>query len=116
MADEKPGDADTQSNPLAAKLSRAIQAHPVLRDQKKLKVVSDERSVRLEGTVFTRDMYRQLVRLLAQLPGSEAISFDVEPEIQAPQGHELEGKVPGVSQGPLPSARNYSTYHLPDTK
>lgn len=113
MADDKQIDPDVLANPLAAKVARAIQAHPVLRDQKKLVVKVEGRTVRLEGTVFTRDMFRQLAELVARIPGSEAIAFDVEPEIQAPQRRELEGRVPGVAQDEHPSKPSYSTEHLP---
>ncbi len=109
MADDT---TDEPSHPLADKIRRAIQAHPVLRDQKKLEVVVAGRRVRVQGQVFTRDMHRQLVDLLVRIPGADEVLFSVEPEIKPPQGHELEGRVPGISRGPLPSDPYYSTTRL----
>ncbi len=118
MADEKPQqEAQTEADPLAGsplaqRVRRAIQAHPILRDQKKLKVTLKGRRVGLEGTVFTRAMHRSLVELISRIEGAEEINFAVDPEIAAPGGRPLEGKVPSPSAGPLPSERNFSTKHL----
>ena len=108
MADETQ-DAPEPSHPLADKIRRAIKAHPVLRDQKKLEVNVRGRRVHVDGTVFTIDMYRQLVEMLVLIPGHEELVFSVEPEIKPPENRELEGRVPGVSQGPLPSDPFYSS-------
>ena len=102
------GSAPEPTNPLAEKIKRAIAAHPILRDQKKLEVVTKGRRVHVQGVVFTRHMHRQLVELLQRIPGAENIAFTADPEIGAPQKRELEGRVPGVSQGPSPSNPRFS--------
>ncbi len=105
--------APEPTNPLAEKIRRAIAAHPILRGQKKLEVVIRGRRVHVQGVVFTRHMHRQLVELLRRIPGAEQIAFTADPEIQAPQKRDLEGRVPGVSQGPSPSNPRFSVERRP---
>lgn len=113
MADEAT-DTEIQGHPLAARVQRAIKAHPILRDQKKLKLEVKDGRAQLTGTVFTRDMFRQLIETLNLIEGAGDIGFDVEPEIQPVDASKrLEGKVPPVSDGPLPSLREFSVKHLP---
>jgi BON domain len=113
MPPSDPAPTPSAENPLAERLRRAIQAHPVLRDQKKLRVEVRDGVVALEGHVFTRDMRRQLDELLWRLPGSEEVRVRVEAEISPPRpDRETEGKVPTVSPGPSNVDRGYSTAHL----
>jgi hypothetical protein len=97
---------------LLERVKAAIAAHPILRDEKKLSVTTVGGRVRVEGTVFTRDTHRQLVELVASLPGSEGVTVLAQPEIVAPQPRALEGKVPPVSPGAGSAAWNYSVAHL----
>lgn len=99
-------------NPLADRLERAIRAHPVLRDQKKLHVSAEHGFVRVHGVVFTRDMYRQVLELIDRVAGSERVQVEVEPEIRAPEAPRPEGDVPKVSEGPSNVDRSYSVGHL----
>jgi hypothetical protein len=99
-------------DPLAERLQRAIRAHPVLRDQKKLQVVAFGGRVRLEGQVFTLDMRRQVDDLLARLPGGDEVQVEVAAEIAPPGRRPTTGNVPPVSPGPSPVDRAYSTGHL----
>jgi len=100
-------------HPLATRLKAALKAHPVLRDEKKLKVVVVGGSVRLEGTVFTRDTQRQLLELMGRLPGGDEIAVLVEPEVAPPRGdRNLVGQVPPVSPGAGGTKNTYSTSHL----
>jgi hypothetical protein len=106
--------SDTTPEPaLATRLKTALKAHPVLRDEKKLKVVVVQGAVRLEGSVFTRDTHRQLLELLARLPAGNEVAVLVEAEVAAPRGDRtLVGQVPPVSRGAGGTKGNYSTAHL----
>jgi hypothetical protein len=109
MADPAPATTPPEpENPLAALLKRAIKAHPVLRDEKKLKVVANAGSVRLEGSVFTRDSLRQLLDLVARVPGGQNIPVLVEAEVKPPQPRKIVGRVPVVSPGPPSTDPRYS--------
>lgn len=114
MTDEKAPEAndaaeqEQPAHPLLEKIKRAVAAHPILRDEKKLELGMRGRRVEVGGTVFTRDMHRQLVELLARIPGAEEIVFTCDPQIAAPENRTLEGRVPGVSSGPSPSDPWYS--------
>jgi hypothetical protein len=101
-----------EAHPLARRIRRAIQAHPVLRDEKKLVVTVKQGTARVEGTVFTRNMHRQLAELVAQVAGDEPVDFAATPQIQAPQDRALEGRVPPVSEGPSSVKRDFSVGHL----
>jgi hypothetical protein len=98
--------------PVADALERAIRAHPVLRDQKKLKIVPAGSGVRLEGQVFTLDMLRQVTELVARLPDADEVRLAVEAEIQPPKARDITGRVPRVSPGPSNVDREFSTGHL----
>ena len=103
----------TPEHPLAVRLKSALKAHPVLRDEKKLKVVVVGGSVRLEGSVFTRDTQRQLLELMGRLPGGDEIAVLVEPEVAPPRGDRtLHGQVPPVSPGAGGTFSSYSVSHL----
>lgn len=109
MADEQvPAQPDQPTHPLLEKIKRAIAAHPILRDEKKLELGMRGRRVEVGGTVFTIDMHRQLVELLARVPGAEEIVFTCKPQIAIPEVRKLEGRVPDASDGPPPSDRWYS--------
>lgn len=110
MSDAQPAAPD---NPLAARLRSAIKAHPVLRDEKKLLVKVVNGSVRLEGSVFTRDTYRQLLELMARFPGGDEIAVLVGTDVAPPDGtRTLEGKVPTVSKGAGSTKLSYSVSQL----
>jgi hypothetical protein len=100
-------------HPLAARLNCAIRAHPVLRDEKKLRVNVVNGAVRLEGSVFTRDTARQLLDLMARFPGGDEVIVLVETDIQPPQPRTLAGQVPQVSPGAGGTKHRYSVSHLP---
>ena len=106
--DEVQQDTDAPTHPLLERIKRAIAAHPILRDEKKLELGMKGRRVEVGGTVFTIDMYRQLIELMGRIPGTEDVLFTCEPQIAAPEQRSLEGRVPGVSGGPLPSDPFYS--------
>lgn len=116
MADTQDTNAETPkaSNPLADTIRRAVTAHPVLKDQfKTLDISVKDGRVHLTGTVFTRDMHRQLVELLVRIPGAEEIRFDVDPEIRAPMERKgWEGRVPNDGNVYAPSDPRYSNGHL----
>lgn len=95
-------------HPLLERVQRAIAAHPILRDEKKLEVRMKGRRVEVGGSVFTRDMHRQLVELLSRIPGAEELLFTCEPQIAAPERRTLEGRVPNVTDAPTPSDPFYS--------
>lgn len=100
-------------HPLAVRLKAAIKAHPVLRDEKKLKVVVVNGVVRLEGTVFTRDTHRQLLEMMGRMPGGQDVAVLVEPEVAPPDGSKtLIGQVPSVSKGAGSTKISYSVSHL----
>jgi hypothetical protein len=115
MAPQEPT-SGAPGNPLADALRRAIAAHPILRDQKKLVVVTPGGAaggaVRLEGSVFTRDMLRQLTELVARLPGGEHVRLAVDTDVRPPQDRKTVGKVPVPSQGPSSVDRGYSVRHV----
>ncbi len=109
MTDDPPA----PEHPLAVRLSSALRAHPVLRDEKKLKVKVINGGVRLEGSVFTRDTYRQLLDLMARFPGGDEIAVLVGTDVAPPDGSRaLEGKVPSVSPGAGSTKLSYSVSHL----
>ncbi len=97
---------------IAERLQRAIRANPVLRDQKKLVVRTVSGRVRVEGQVFTRDHYRQLLDLVAKIPGGESVTVTVESEVKPPQPRGTVGRIPLVSPGPSSVDRDYSTRHV----
>ncbi len=101
-----------ESHPLALRLRQAVAAHPVLRDEKKLVITVSNGKARLEGTVFTRFMHRQLAELVERVAGSEPVEFAVQPQIEAPQARALEGRVPVVPEHPSSVERVYSVKHL----
>jgi hypothetical protein len=103
----------TPEPPLATRLKAAIRAHPVLRDEKKLKVVVQNGVVRLEGSVFTRDTQRQLLEMMGRLPGGGEVAVLVEPEVAPPDPtRTLVGQVPSVSKGAGSTKTSYSVSHL----
>ena len=102
-------------HPLADRIRRAIEAHPILRDEKKLVVSVDGGRASVDGSVFTISMYNQLVELVSRIAGDQDVSFDVVPQIQPPQNRKLEGRVPGVSEGPSPIKRDYSINRRPSS-
>lgn len=109
MADAVPA----PEHPLAARLTTALKAHPVLRDEKKLQVKVVNGAVRLEGSVFTRDTYRQLLDLMARFPGGDEVSVLVETDVAPPRGDRtLTGQVPTVSPGAGSTKGVYSVSHL----
>jgi hypothetical protein len=95
-------------SPLATAMKRAIAAHPILRDQKKLFVKETAGVVRVEGLVFTQDMLRQLQELVARVPGASAVRIAVDAEVKPPRDRATVGRIPTVSQGPSSVDRNYS--------
>jgi hypothetical protein len=101
-----------EQHPLARRLRRAIQAHPILRDEKKLVVTVQDGKARLEGTVFTLRMHLQLAELVERVAAGEAVDFAVTPQIKPPQERTLEGRVPSVSPGPSSVKRDFSVGHL----
>jgi hypothetical protein len=101
-----------ETSPLAELLIRAIKANPVLRDQKKLVVKTVGGRVRVEGLVFTQDHYRQVLELVAKVPGGDQITVLVEPEVKPPQPRTTVGRIPFVSPGPSSVDRGYSTRHV----
>jgi hypothetical protein len=114
MADApKPPVPAEPEHPVAARLKSAIRAHPVLRDEKKLKVTVVNGAVRLEGSVFTRDTYRQLIDLMARFPGGDEVVVLVETDVAPPQPRTLTGQVPQVSPGAGGTKSSYSVSHLP---
>jgi hypothetical protein len=104
-----PSEPDT---PVSLRVKRAIAAHPVLKSEKKLQVRVVSGRTRVEGTVFTRDMHKQLVDLVTSLPGSEDVTVLAQPEIAPPQPRVLEGKIPPVSPGAGSASPDYSVSHL----
>ena len=84
----------------------------MLRDEKKLKVQVVNGAVRLEGSVFTRDTYRQLLDLMARFPGGDEVTILVETDVSPPQPRTLEGQVPQVSPGAGGTKSSYSVSHL----
>jgi hypothetical protein len=107
-----PDPAPSTGSAFADLVLRAIKANPVLRDQKKLVVKSVGGRVRLEGQVFTQDHYRQLLELVAKVPGGESITVMVEPEVKPPQPRTTVGRIPLVSPGPSSVNRNFSVQHV----
>jgi hypothetical protein len=103
-----PGTPAPPDHPLAVRLRAAIKAHPVLRDEKKLVVRVVNGAVRVEGSVFTRDMHRQLLDLLARFPGGNEVTVLTEPDIAPPRDRTLVGQVPPVSPGAGGTKRDYS--------
>lgn len=108
-----PASSTGPDHPVAARLRSAIKAHPVLRDEKKLQVKVVNGAVRLEGSVFTRDTYRQLLDLMARFPGGNEVTVLVETDVSPPEPRTLVGQVPPVSPGAGGTKRNYSVSHLP---
>ena len=104
-----PSEPDT---PLSSRLKAAVGSHPILKDEKKLHIRVVSGRVRVEGSVFTRDMFRQLLELVAELPGSEDVTVVAQPDIAQPQNRTLEGQIPPVSPGAGAIAWNYSVSHL----
>lgn len=103
----------TPEHPLAVRLKTAIKAHPVLRDEKKLKVVVVNGVVRVEGSVFTRDTQRQLLEMMGRLPGGDEVAVLVDPEVAPPDpSRTLVGQVPNVSKGAGGTKSSYSVSHL----
>lgn len=101
------------AHPLASKMQRAIQAHPILKLQKKLEVQLEGQQVIVRGTVYTINMLTQVRELAAQVAGEDAtIQVDAVAEIQPPAGRELEGRVPPVSPGAGATKSDFSTNHL----
>ena len=96
------------TSPLLGLVQRAIKAHPVLRDEKKLQIKSVGPIVRLEGSVFTRDALRQLLDLVARLPGNENVRLDVATDVKPPQPRAIVGRVPVASEGPPSTDAVYS--------
>lgn len=112
MADAAPAPAAPE-HPLAARLKTALKAHPVLRDEKKLKVNVVSGVVRLEGSVFTLDTYRQLLELLTRFPGSDEVTVLVETDVAPPRTDRvLTGQVPTVSKGAGATKQSYSVSHV----
>ena len=106
-----PDPVDT--HPVASKLKRAIAAHPILRDEKKLELTVEDGRAKLAGTVFTLAMHDQLIDLVRRaLDDDDTIFFETEPQIQPPQARTLEGKVPRVSPGDGMTKRDFSVAHL----
>ena len=100
-------------HPLAARMRRALDAHPILKLQKKVEIRLEGERVIVSGTVYTINMHRQLVELAQRVAGDDPnLDVDVLPEIQPPAGRELEGRVPSVSPGAGATKRNFSTSHL----
>ena len=115
MADEETAlpDAEVHRHPLAARIRRALDAHPILKLQKKVEIGLAGDRVVLSGTVYTINMFRQLVELVERVAGEEDnVDIDVLPEIQPPGNRPLEGRVPPVSPGAGATKRNFSTNHL----
>ena len=87
---------------------------PYSRARRKLQIDVEDGLPKLSGTVFTLDMYRQLIELLKRLGDEDTqVIFDIEPEMKPPAARELVGKVPAVSPGAGAAKRNFSVWHLP---
>lgn len=100
-------------HPLASRMQRAIQAHPILKLQKKIDIRLEGERVVLSGTVYTINMLRQLNELVQQVAAEDNnYDMDVLAEIQPPAGRTLEGRVPPVSPGAGATKSNFSTNHL----
>ena len=122
MADEKTPENDgpetpevdpVEQHPVAHRIRRAIQAHPILRDEKKLEVGVEDGNAHVSGSVFTINMYDQLVELVNRAAEGAFVVFTAEPQIKPPAGHKLVGRVPPVYQGPAGPRPDYSVDHLP---
>ena len=117
MADQDTPTSETDDpvarHPLAARIRRAIDAHPILKLQKKIEIGVEGERVILSGTVYTINMFSQLGELVARVAGDDDnVDLDVLPEIQPPAGRALEGRVPPVSPGAGATKSNFSTSHL----
>lgn len=100
-------------HPLAAKMRRALDAHPILKLQKKVEIRVEGERVIVSGTVYTINMYFQLIDLARRVAdGDPNLDVEVVPEIQPPAGRELEGRVPSVSPGSGATKSDFSTDHL----
>ncbi len=116
MAQDEVSKEQTEpTHPLLERIRHAIAAHPILRDEKKLEIKMKGRRVEVGGSVFTRDMHRQLIELLSRIPGSEDALFTCEAQIAAPERRALEGRVPSVPDAPTPSDPFYSVRRKRDS-
>lgn len=114
MADQDTPTTDPVArHPLAARFQRAIEAHPILKLQKKIEIGLEGERVVVNGTVYTINMWRQLAELLDRVAdGDTNFDMDVLPEIQPPGARKLEGRVPPVSPGAGATKSDFSTNHL----
>jgi len=97
---------------LADRLRAAFAAHPVLGNQKKLRVGVFQGLVRVEGHVFTRDMLRQVDQVVARVAPGEGVRIHVDSEVRPPRPREIRGRVPETSPGGVNVDPSYSVRHL----
>jgi len=112
MSDAAPNEDLVAQHPLASRLQRAFQAHPVLNGQKKLKVEVELGRAKVTGAVYTQDMLRQVNDIVARVAGEDDVIVAVEAEVRPVQDRQLEGRVPPVSPGAGSTKRNFSISHL----
>ena len=107
MSDQTTSDPD-----LVERLRTAFAAHPILKGQKKLKVSGGRGVVRVEGTVFTRDMLRQVDETVLRVAHGEDVRIAVSSEVRAPRARKVHGQVPETSPGGVSMNPTYSTKHI----
>ena len=112
MSDAEQNEDLVAQHPLASRLRRAFQAHPVLKGQQKLKVEVELGRAKVTGAVYTQDMLRQVNDIVARVAGDEDVIVAVEAEVRPAQDRQLEGRVPTVSPGAGATKRNFSISHL----
>ncbi len=105
-------DDPVANHPLASRLRRAFQAHPVLKGQQRLVVEVEFGRAKVTGAVYTQDMLRQVREIVARLAEGDDVIVAVEAEVRPVQDRTLEGRVPLVSPGAGSTKRNFSTSHL----
>ena len=78
MSDAEQNEDLVAQHPLASRLRRAFQAHPVLKGQQKLKVEVELGRAKVTGAVYTQDMLRQVNDIVARVAGDEDVIVAVE--------------------------------------
>ena len=106
-------DDAVDQHPIASQLKRAFAAHPVLKLQKKLAVVVEMGRAKVEGSVYTQDMLRQVREIVARVSPGDDVIWAVEADVLPVQDRRLTGRVPEVSGGAGATKRNFSVNHLP---
>ena len=101
-------------NALVERLRAAFAAHPILKGQKKLTVSAGQGVARVEGSVFTRDMLRQVQETVDQVAEDRPVRVSIESEVRAPRARRVHGRVPETSPGGMNMDPTYSVRHLAD--